>query len=110
MIESLSPVALRDWLNDERDERPAPFLLDVREPNEYAYCHLDGATLISLRTIPQRLNEIPRDRAIIAMCHHGMRSLQAAQFLENAGFMNIYNLTGGVAAWADQVDPNFPRY
>ena len=54
--------------------------------------------------------ELPADAAIVVVCHHGMRSLQVAQFLKQAGLAQVYNLSGGIAAWAAQVDPDMPQY
>lgn len=63
-----------------------------------------------MQEIPERLSELPRDAEIVVVCHHGMRSLQVANYLEQAGLDPVYNLSGGIAAWADQVDPAMPRY
>ncbi len=108
MIGQLSPPALRDWLNDR--SRPQPLLLDVREPWEYDLCRIIDSQLISLKDLPQRWNELPRGHDIIVICHHGVRSQQAARFLEDAGFLQLYNLSGGIAAWAEQIEPTMPRY
>jgi len=86
------------------------FLLDVREPHEFEHCHISGSILIPMQTIPQRLADIPKDKTVISICHHGMRSLQVAQFLLGQGFNNIINLSGGVNAWAQEVDSTMPRY
>lgn len=87
-----------------------PVLLDVREPDEWAVCHIDGAQLMPMQTVPQRLSELNPEQAIVCICHHGMRSAQVAQFLERHGFGDVTNLTGGVDAWATQVDPAMRRY
>jgi rhodanese-related sulfurtransferase len=108
LIESLTATALHDWLTDK--DRAPPYLLDVREPWEFERCHIASAQLLPLQQIPQRWHELPSDRDIVVICHHGMRSLQAATFLEAAGLSKLYNLDGGVAAWATQVDPTMPRY
>ncbi|AFT66220.1 MULTISPECIES: rhodanese-like domain-containing protein [Cycloclasticus] len=86
------------------------FLLDVREPNEFEYCHLPNSHLIPMQSIPNRLDELPKDSPIITICHHGMRSQQVAQFLLQNGFTDVINLTGGVNAWAAQVDNSMPTY
>lgn len=86
------------------------FLLDVREENEYLLCHVDGATLIPLGQIPQRLDEIPKDAEIVAYCHHGRRSEMALRFLQANGYDNIVNMQGGIDAWAVLVDPTMTRY
>jgi rhodanese-related sulfurtransferase len=90
--------------------QPRPMLLDVRESWEYQTCHIEGATLIPMQTIPARLQELDEETEIVCICHHGMRSMQVAAFLERNGFTRVHNLTGGVHAWASQVDPAMPTY
>jgi adenylyltransferase/sulfurtransferase len=87
-----------------------PFVLDVREPWEFSVVHLPGAHLIPLGELPARLREIPRDREVITVCHHGGRSLGARDFLIRAGFSHVRSLAGGMDAWAALVDPGMPRY
>ena len=87
-----------------------PVLLDVREPWEWNLCRLPGAILIPMRELPARLSELNKDAETVVICHHGVRSYHAARYLETAGFVNVVNLSGGVAAWADEVDPAMPRY
>jgi len=87
-----------------------PLLLDVREPNEFEYCHIAGSQLMPMRGIPNHLNELPKDDAIITICHHGIRSQQVAQYLIQQGFSNVANLTDGVHAWAHEVDNTMPTY
>jgi rhodanese-related sulfurtransferase len=89
---------------------PAPILLDVREPWEYQTCRIEGAVLMPMNTVPAHLEQIDRDTPVVCICHHGARSLRVAQFLENNGFAEVINLTGGVHAWAQQVDPSMPTY
>jgi rhodanese-related sulfurtransferase len=108
LIESLSPLALRDWLRDA--SRTPPLLLDVRDPWEYALCHIADARLLPLTTLAQRWNELPMEGALVMVCHHGLRSQQAARVLESAGFSRLYNLNGGIARWAAEVDAAMPRY
>lgn len=104
----LSAPELAARLADPNQARP--LLLDVREPWEYQTCHIEGATLIPMQTIPARLQELDEETEIVCICHHGMRSMQVAAFLERNGFTRITNLTGGVHAWAVQVDPAMPTY
>ncbi|MFM8332212.1 MAG: rhodanese-like domain-containing protein [Candidatus Methylumidiphilus sp.] len=87
-----------------------PFLLDVREPHEFKYCHINGSVNLPMNQTPARLAELDPARETVVICHHGMRSAQVAHFLINQGFSDISNLTGGVAAWATQVDPTMPTY
>jgi len=88
----------------------APLLLDVRESNEFAYCRIDGSLHIPMGEIVSRLSELDPDRTTVVVCHHGMRSFQVAQFLETQGFGQVVNLSGGIDAWAREVDPAVPRY
>ncbi|OCG01417.1 rhodanese-like domain-containing protein [Gilliamella sp. wkB112] len=88
------------------------FLLDVREENEVAICTIVGATHIPMKLIPLYLDQIPDDVTIVIYCHHGNRSLNVANYLVENGFEadDIYNLTGGIDAWALTVDKQMPRY
>lgn len=104
----LTAPQLADWLADTA--RAKPILLDVREPWEFQTCHIDGATLIPMNTIPARQEELDPEAYIVCICHHGARSMQVAAFLERNGFTQVSNLTGGVHAWAQQVDSSMPTY
>jgi rhodanese-related sulfurtransferase len=89
-----------------------PMLLDVREPWEFARCHIAGSELIPMRQIPSALDQDQLDptREIVVICHHGIRSRQVAYYLEQQGFTKLINLEGGVEAWAQDVDPTMERY
>ena len=87
-----------------------PVLLDVREPWEWNVCRVPGAILIPMRDLPARVAELDKDAETVVICHHGVRSYHAARYLETVGFGDVINLSGGVAAWADEVDPAMPRY
>jgi sulfur-carrier protein adenylyltransferase/sulfurtransferase len=89
----------------------APFVLDVREPHEYAICNL-GIPQIPLGQFPARLSEIPvpKDAEIVLQCRSGARSQKAALLMRDAGFTHTINLAGGILAWADKVDPSLPKY
>lgn len=86
-----------------------PFLLDVREPHEHALARLPEAILVPLHELPERLDELPADRAIVVYCHHGMRSLSGAALLIGAG-RRAHSLRGGIDAWSRLIDPGVPRY
>ena len=101
-------TALHDWLADSA--RAAPLILDVREPWEHAICRIEQARLLPMQEIPAHCSELPRDQDIVVLCHHGMRSLQVALYLRDAGLERLYNLDGGIAAWAEQVEPTMARY
>jgi adenylyltransferase/sulfurtransferase len=85
-------------------------LLDVREPQEWDIATLQGAKLIPLGDLPQRLNELDTADEMVVYCHHGMRSARAIGFLQKMGFQKLKNLAGGIDAWAAQVDQEMPRY
>ncbi|MBI2513099.1 MAG: hypothetical protein HYV96_14070 [Opitutae bacterium] len=85
-------------------------LIDVREPNELAVSHVAGSTQMPIREIPTRMSEIPTDRQVLILCHHGGRSARVTQFLRSAGWENVTNVAGGIDAWALQVDPRLARY
>jgi molybdopterin/thiamine biosynthesis adenylyltransferase/rhodanese-related sulfurtransferase len=85
------------------------FLLDVREPFEYEIVHLD-ATLVPLHELPKRFSDLDDERETIVYCHTGVRSRSAVEFLKSNGFKNVKNLTGGIEAWAREVDPTIERY
>jgi adenylyltransferase/sulfurtransferase len=85
------------------------FVLDVREPFEYQIANI-GGTLIPMGQVPQRLDEIDRNREIVVQCKSGGRSQRIAEFLKQAGYEKVANLAGGILAWSDQVDPSVPKY
>jgi rhodanese-related sulfurtransferase len=92
-------------LRQRLEAEPAPFLLDVREPWEYQEGHVPGARLIPLGELEQRVNEVPRDRPILAICHSGQRSLAAAGYLQHLGYNSVSNVDGGTAAWVERGYP-----
>jgi adenylyltransferase/sulfurtransferase len=85
-------------------------LLDVREPHEAQISKLPDSRMIPLKELPARASELDSAEDIVVYCHHGMRSASAAQFLREAGFRKVRNLSGGVDAWAEHVDPDMARY
>ena len=87
-------------------------LIDVREPQEHEYTALPNSTLIPLGDLPVRLNEIhPPDGALVVVyCHHGIRSMNGAMYLEAAGISPVASLAGGIDAWSELIDPRVPRY
>ncbi|MHB8302633.1 MAG: molybdopterin-synthase adenylyltransferase MoeB [Acidobacteriaceae bacterium] len=85
------------------------FVLDVREPYEFAIAQIDGH-LIPLDELPERVSELDADREIVVYCRVGKRSQYAAEFLAQNGFKKIHNLAGGIAAWSEKVDPSVPKY
>jgi adenylyltransferase/sulfurtransferase len=93
------------------DTRPAQTLLvDVREPHELAICRLPFAEHIPMRQITGQASALARDRHILVLCHHGGRSRRVTQFLRQSGLTNVSNVTGGIDAWAERIDPTLARY
>jgi len=84
-------------------------LIDVREPHEFEICNLKGE-LIPLNELPDNIDKISRDKTVVIHCRSGARSGRACQYLEEQGYNNVYNLTGGILAWADEIDPEMPKY
>ena len=107
-MQPLPAPDLSAWLDDPT--RPDPQLLDVRETWEVALCALAGAVTIPMGQIPARADELDPDRPVVCYCHHGIRSMQVAMFLDRRGFGQVWNLSGGVDAWAREVDPCCPTY
>lgn len=86
------------------------FLLDVREPDEFRYARIDNSVSIPLQQLPNRLAELHATDDIVVICHHGIRSQQAAQFLVHSGFGQVANLVGGIDAWSCLCDSSVRRY
>ena len=99
-------------LNERLASAEPPFLLDVRQPHEWDIVNLetDGAVMIPLAELRDRLEEIPTDREIVVYCRTGARSASAAQMLADEGFSSVFNLVGGIHAWVDEIDPSLPKY
>ena len=85
-------------------------LIDVREPFEWDICRIPGARLIPLGQLPSRMSELDSADEIVLQCKSGARSARALKLLQEAGFGKLYNVEGGIAAWADEVDPSVPKY
>jgi rhodanese-related sulfurtransferase len=105
-MRDVTPSQLHTWMH----EASPPLVLDVREPWEYQACRIDGSLSIPMGSLPARLQDLDPDQPTVVVCHHGVRSLQVAMFLEHAGFADVNNLRGGVEAWAKEVDLGMPRY
>jgi adenylyltransferase/sulfurtransferase len=103
------PAITVEELKQQLDSKKDLFILDVREPHEYQICNLNGY-LIPLGDLPKRVHELDSSRDIVAHCRSGVRSGKAVTFLRQAGFKKVHNLTGGILAWADKIDPKMPKY
>jgi len=103
------PAISVEELKKKLDAKADVFILDVREPHEYQICNLRGY-LIPVGDLPKRVNELDSSREIVAHCKMGGRSAKAVNFLRRAGFTKVYNLTGGITAWAEKIDKTMPKY
>ncbi len=107
MIKQLSASEAEAFLN----ETPNAVLLDVREPWEVQLATVNRRFVaMPMQSIPARLSELPTDGPIVCLCHHGMRSMQVASYLAQRGFSNVFNLSGGIEAWAQNVDSAVAQY
>lgn len=97
-------------LKTRQDQGDAIFLLDVREPHEYAIAKLEGSVLIPLGELANSLDKLDKNTEIVAYCHKGMRSADAVGFLLQQGFPNVKNLTGGIESWSIEIDNTVPLY
>lgn len=106
-MQDLPPAALQSYL-DSIDEQPV--LLDVRETWEFQLVHLPGSVHLPLGQLPNALTELDPEQEVVVICHHGIRSMHAAMFLQRAGFSRVINLKGGIDAWARDLDPQMAVY
>ncbi len=107
MIEEISAVELKKKLDDGDDFQ----LIDVRQPDEYAFAKIEGAKLIPLGEIPSRVGELDPKKEVILHCKMGGRSARAIEFLRSSGYTGpLKNLRGGITAWSNEVDPKIPKY
>ncbi len=93
-----------------RNEGAEIMLIDVREAVEIATASLPGTTNIPMRTLASDLSIVPRDRDVVVMCHLGGRSERVTAYLIAQGYTNVRNLTGGIDAWSQRIDPSITRY
>lgn len=106
-MREFSAEQLKTYL-DSCDEQP--LLLDVRQPWEFDVCKLDDSVLVPMSTIPSEVESLDINRETVVICHHGIRSRSVGRFLEQAGFSNVINLSGGMAQWAKTVDSAMATY
>ena len=106
------PEVVVEQLKQERDEKSDDelVLIDVREPHEWEIAHIEGARLIPLGQLPDRLGELDGHAEIVTYCHKGSRSMKALEILRGAGFTKVRSLAGGINAWAERVEPGMARY
>src|ERR1700692_1382186 len=108
-VETLTADIQVEELKKRLDAGENLFVLDVREPHEYQICNI-GGHLIPLGDLPKRVNELDSSREIVVHCKSGGRSAKAVDFLRQSGFKRASNLTGGILAWANRIDPSLPKY
>ena len=108
-MSEIPTVSVRE-LKQKLDARENFQLVDVREPFEHDLASINGARLIPLGELPDRLKELDRGRLTIVHCHSGQRSAQAVRLMREAGFENVFNLEGGIARWSDEIDSEVPQY
>jgi rhodanese-related sulfurtransferase len=108
MVQQIQPAELQARL----DAGESVYLVDVRNPDEHAYCRLPHSLLIPLPESPGRVHEVrpPEEAMVVVYCHHGIRSLSGAAIVGQAGHANVASLAGGIDAWSRLIDPSVPRY
>ena len=104
-MREITPTELRELLASDAP----PLLVDIREPFEAGIAQIDGSLFIPMGSLPQRLQEIPKDRPVALYCHSGMRSAYAAEWLSRQGY-DALSLAGGIDRWAIEVEPAMRRY
>lgn len=104
------PEVTASELARELEENSDLVIIDVREQLEWEICHIEGSVLIPLGQLPDRLNELDGHKELVTHCHTGVRSMQALEILQAAGFSKVRSLAGGIDAWSIDVDPSVPRY
>ncbi len=109
-VSSGIPEVTAEALKAQLDRGEDVYVLDVREPNEFQICRIQGSTLIPLGELASRTAELDRDRDMVVHCKMGGRSARAVALLQERGFTRVRNLTGGILAWIDRVDPSQSKY
>jgi rhodanese-related sulfurtransferase len=111
MIAQVRPSEFNAWLQQQPD---TPLVLDVREPWEVQVASVAGdgfeVVAIPMNQVPARIGELPQDRPIACLCHHGARSQRVAMFLAQQGYTDVANIAGGIDAWSRERDPGVPLY
>lgn len=104
-VRQMNPAELKAKL----DQKMPVYIYDVRGEQERALAQIAGSRLFDARALAE-LEKLPKDSALVFVCHHGLRSQAAAEQIAQRGFRNVYNLRGGLEAWSTEVDPSVPRY
>ena len=106
-MREFSALQLKAYLDSCEQQ---PLLLDVRQPWEFYVCKIENSVLVPMSTIPTEIESLDLNRETVVICHHGIRSRSVGRYLEQAGFNNIINLSGGMAQWAKTVDTQMATY
>ena len=107
----VTPLQVKDLLETSTSTGAIVRLIDIREPHEHAICHIEGAQLIPMQSIPGHLNELDGDdETLVVFCHHGVRSLSVVDWLRRHGVENCQSMAGGIDRWSLEIDPAVPRY
>ena len=108
MVHQIHPAELKRKL----DAGEPVYLVDVRNPDENAYCRLPDSLLVPLPDLVGRVDEVqpPAGALVVVYCHHGVRSLSGAAIVQRAGHADVASLAGGIDAWSRVIDPSMPRY
>lgn len=104
------PTVTVEELKEKLDAEEPIVLIDVREPHEWDIARIPGAKLIPLSELTSRMSELDSSDTIYLQCKVGGRSAQALRSLQKAGFSKLYNVEGGIIAWAERIDPSVPKY
>lgn len=97
-------------VNNRIESGESLVIIDVREPFELEICRLDYAMHIPMQQIPTNLEQVPKDKPLVIMCHHGVRSMRVVNYLLSQGISNVHNLDGGIDRWAKEVDNKMNKY
>lgn len=104
-MKEVSVEQLKEMMDNQEDI----MLIDVREEYEFETANI-GGFLLPMGTVPHQLDEIPKNKKIIVHCKSGQRSANVVRYLETQGYKDVHNLTGGIFAWIDRIDPSLPKY
>ena len=112
MNPEISATEFKQLLNAQSDADRPVVIVDCREQEEHDLVHIEGAILVPISEFSQRSQELEgmKDRHLVVYCHLGMRSLNAVAWLREQGFSQAQSLSGGIDAWAAEIDPSLKRY
>ncbi|MCC5870525.1 MAG: sulfurtransferase [Gammaproteobacteria bacterium] len=106
----IGPREYRDRWSEADEQSGRVTLLDVREDHELAVARLPQALHVPMGEVPARIGELDASKPLVVLCRSGGRSAQVGRYLEQHGFSDVYNLTGGINAWAEELDPTLTIY